>query len=189
MTDLTNRKPILCLDFDGVCHSYTSGWKSATVIPDQRVPGLFEFLIEAGEHFELNIFSSRSNQDGGIDAMKEWFVNQYCEWHNTGEGGGPCTHEYPSGAVCGYARPQCMHEGSTSAVVPVAGRHVYVPTVVTHDFITKAQATPIVTAMLRFPTEKPPTFVGIDDRVLTFDGQWPEVYALRKFKPWNAKGV
>ena len=27
-------KPILCLDFDGVVHSYTSGWKGADVIPD-----------------------------------------------------------------------------------------------------------------------------------------------------------
>jgi hypothetical protein len=29
-------KPILCLDFDGVLHSYSSGWKGADVIPTRR---------------------------------------------------------------------------------------------------------------------------------------------------------
>jgi hypothetical protein len=67
------RKPILCLDFDGVCHSYTSGWKGADVIPDPPVPGLFEFLWEAKELFDIQVFSSRSHQDGGIEAMWRWF--------------------------------------------------------------------------------------------------------------------
>ena len=189
MTDLTGRKPILCLDFDGVCHSYTSGWKGADVIPGARVPGLFEFLTEVGTHFEINIFSSRSNQAGGVDAMKEWFINQYCEWHNTGEGGGPCVYKYPSGAICGYARPQCMHEGSASCTVPALGRHAYQPTIIHRDMITKAQATPIVTAMLHFPVEKPPAFVGIDDRVIQFTGEWPSLDSLKSFKSWNAKEV
>lgn len=70
-------KPILCLNFDGVCHSYTSGWQGADVIPDPPVEGLFGFLIEASEFFEIHIFSSRSNQPGGIPAMKEWFSNHY----------------------------------------------------------------------------------------------------------------
>lgn len=38
-----NKKPILNFDFDGVCHSYTSGWQSADTIPDDPVPGLFDF--------------------------------------------------------------------------------------------------------------------------------------------------
>jgi hypothetical protein len=33
-------KPILCLDFDGVIHSYSSGWKGADVIPDPPVEAL-----------------------------------------------------------------------------------------------------------------------------------------------------
>lgn len=61
-------KPILCLDFDGVIHSYSSGWKGADVIPDPLVAGALQFIRDAAMVFAVQIFSSRSNQPGGIDA-------------------------------------------------------------------------------------------------------------------------
>lgn len=73
-------KPILCLDFDGVCHSYTSGWQGANVISDSPVSGLFEFLDQAKEVFDIQIFSSRSNQPGGLEAMREWFADWFTEY-------------------------------------------------------------------------------------------------------------
>lgn len=74
-------KPILCLDFDGVIHSYTSGWKGADIIPDPPVPGSAEFIRKALKDFRVAVFSSRSNQPGGIDAMKAW-----CAKHLPGVG-------------------------------------------------------------------------------------------------------
>ena len=65
-------KPILCLDFDGVINSYISGWRGADFIPDPPVDGAMAFLVEAVNHFEVVIFSSRSHQEGGITAMKNW---------------------------------------------------------------------------------------------------------------------
>ena len=65
-------KPILCLDFDGVIHSYSSGWKGADVIPDPPVPGAAEFMGRAVNHFRVAVFSSRSNQAGGVEAMKAY---------------------------------------------------------------------------------------------------------------------
>lgn len=75
-------KPILCLDFDGVIHSYTSGWKGCATIPDPPVDGAFEFIERALAYFDVQIFSSRSHQyesfDSGLrkkegtDAMREW---------------------------------------------------------------------------------------------------------------------
>lgn len=76
--------PILLLDFDGVCHSYTSGWKGATVIPDDHVPGLFEFLEEAKKHFDVQIYSSRSKEPGGPEAMMTWFMEQRKLWRKRG---------------------------------------------------------------------------------------------------------
>jgi hypothetical protein len=67
-------KPILCLDFDGVIHSYTSGWKGANVIPDPPVDGAMSFIREALKHFTVAIFSSRSHQPGGLDAMKDYIA-------------------------------------------------------------------------------------------------------------------
>lgn len=72
--ELTKRKPILCLDFDGVLHSYQSGWQGADKIPDRPVPGAAQFIREAAKHFKVVIFSSRSNQTGGIEAMRRWMM-------------------------------------------------------------------------------------------------------------------
>lgn len=65
-------KPILCLDFDGVIHSYESGWQGADVVPDPPVPGAIDFLREAVQHFRVCVFSSRSHQEGGGMAMRTW---------------------------------------------------------------------------------------------------------------------
>lgn len=124
-------KPILCLDFDGVCHMYTSGWKGAAVISDPHVPGLFEFLEQVQPYFDIQIFSSRSHQEGGVEAMTEWFIAERVAWReNSGK--------------------------STTAMLE-----------------------------LKFPKEKPPAFIGIDDRVLNFRGEWPDVEELRGYKTWT----
>lgn len=82
-------KPILCLDFDGVIHSYESGWKGADVIPDDPVVGCFAFMLSALEHFDVVIFSSRSNQPGGINAMREWLKGHAgSTWYDSPAGPG-----------------------------------------------------------------------------------------------------
>lgn len=116
---------ILCLDFDGVLHSYSSGWQGADVISDPPVPGAISFLEEAVKHFEVHIFSSRSHQSGGIAAMIRW--------------------------------------------------------------LAKNQLDANVYMQLKFPTEKPPAFVTLDDRALTFTGVWPSMVELAAFVPWNKK--
>jgi len=62
-------KPILCLDFDGVLHSYTSAWQGAEVVADEPVPGAMDFLQRAVQCFDVCIVSSRSLDPGGRRAM------------------------------------------------------------------------------------------------------------------------
>ncbi len=71
---MTNTQQTICLDFDGVVHMYTSGWKGADVIPDPPVPGAFEFINDCLDlDYRIAIFSARSHQEGGIPAMVQWF--------------------------------------------------------------------------------------------------------------------
>lgn len=125
-------KPILCLDFDGVLHSYTSGWKGAGNIPDPPVPGAIDFLREAVKHFRVAIFSSRSNDPAGGPAMREWL-----------------------------------------------GVHIIAdePDIFLQD--------PPWFAAIEWPTSKPAAMVTLDDRAITFTGEWPAMDALLNFKPWN----
>lgn len=77
-------KPILCLDFDGVIHSYTSRWQGADIIPDPPVEGAIGFMLGALHHFDVVIFSSRSHQTGGISAMHDWLKKHAgsCWWES-----------------------------------------------------------------------------------------------------------
>jgi len=70
-------KPILILDFDGVIHSYVSGWKGADVIPDEPVPGAFKAIEDYAQEFYVCVLSSRSHQEGGIQAMRDWMEKHH----------------------------------------------------------------------------------------------------------------
>lgn len=66
-------KKIICLDFDGVVHSYTSGWKGPRTIPDPPVAGAMDFMSQAlANGFDVVIHSSRARYIGGIWAMRRW---------------------------------------------------------------------------------------------------------------------
>ena len=60
-------------DFDGVIHSYTSGWKGSAIIPDPPVPGIREAIAEirrAG--YDVVVVSTRCNTLDGYAAIREW---------------------------------------------------------------------------------------------------------------------
>lgn len=74
MSDFT---AIICVDFDGVIHSYSSGWRGVDVIADAPVRGAIEWLEEMlqAENVKPVIYSSRSKNPEGIEAMKNWFFD------------------------------------------------------------------------------------------------------------------
>lgn len=73
-------KPILSIDFDGVIHSYISGWEGPDVISDSPVQNIQGDSIEwlrkliDSEKFQICIFSSRNSYSTGIQAMKDWLL-------------------------------------------------------------------------------------------------------------------
>jgi len=130
---VSNYKPILCLDFDGVLHSYSTGWKGATEIPDPPTDGAMEWLKELLEedYFDVQIYSSRSRYEGGIQAMRKWLIDNF-------------------------------------EAVGISDGKAY---------------------KLKFPTEKPPAFLQIDDRCICFNGEFPTFEEMKNFKPWNKRGI
>jgi hypothetical protein len=130
-------KPILCVDFDGVIHAYTSPWTNAETVSDGPVPGALKWLWKATEWFDVQIYSSRSKTESGIQAMRLWMARQ-------------CAAEFD------------MDHPMNNSPFPIMFCH-----------------------------EKPAAFLTIDDRALTFEGDWSEIEPadLLNFKPWNKRKV
>ncbi len=65
-------KKTIILDFDGVVHSYESGWHGADVVCDMPTPGAKEAIAKLRETYTVVVCSSRCHQTGGVEAIKEW---------------------------------------------------------------------------------------------------------------------
>jgi hypothetical protein len=69
-----SEKPTLAVDFDGVLHAYDSGWQGADVVADGPVPGAMQWLSDVSGRFDVCIYSSRSKEKGGVDAMRNAII-------------------------------------------------------------------------------------------------------------------
>lgn len=65
-------KKTVVFDFDGVIHSYVSGWKGAECIPDPPIPGIEKALAELHEEYEIAVVSSRCATYAGVEAIQKW---------------------------------------------------------------------------------------------------------------------
>lgn len=66
-----------CIDFDGVLHSYTSGWMGETLIPDAPTEGAQEFvegLLVMG--FKPVVASTRAKEEIGRKAITDWMKRE-----------------------------------------------------------------------------------------------------------------
>ena len=65
----------ICIDFDGVIHSYISPFTQPDVIPDPPVPGAFDFIRWClAEGFRVAIFSTRNSAGlPAVRALHQWF--------------------------------------------------------------------------------------------------------------------
>ncbi|SMC58386.1 hypothetical protein SAMN06297251_10475 [Fulvimarina manganoxydans] len=75
------RKKLISIDFDGVLHSYSSGWQGAGTASDAPVPGALAFLrslVEDGR-FDVVISSSRCDRAEGREAIRSWLDRHLTE--------------------------------------------------------------------------------------------------------------
>lgn len=80
---MTKKKfvPILCMDFDGVLHSYKTGWQGPRTIPDPPVPGALAWVVNTVRSGKMRVavYSSRSRYLFGRWKMKEW-IWYWLQW-------------------------------------------------------------------------------------------------------------
>ena len=63
----------ICVDFDGVIHSYTSPWQEGK-IPDPPVPGALEWLAEMVKKFKVVILTARGKDKDQGALVRLWLI-------------------------------------------------------------------------------------------------------------------
>jgi hypothetical protein len=75
----------VCLDFDGVLHSYRSGWRGPEVIPDPPIHGTRQAVERLRQQYRVVVYSARCATPQGRAAVQAWLskhqieVDEVCE--------------------------------------------------------------------------------------------------------------
>ncbi|HEY3789250.1 MAG TPA: hypothetical protein VGL71_10360 [Urbifossiella sp.] len=82
---ITRPRRTVCLDFDGVLHSYRTGWCGAEIIPDPPIHGTREAVARLRQLYRVVVLSSRCHTEAGRKAVANWLerheivVDEVCE--------------------------------------------------------------------------------------------------------------
>jgi hypothetical protein len=83
----------VCPDFDGVVHSYRSGWCGAEIIPDPPIHGTREAVARLRKTYRVVIHSSRCDTATGREAIAHWLAK----------------HEIEVDEICEHKPPAMLH--------------------------------------------------------------------------------
>lgn len=96
-------------DFDGVIHSYTSGWQGIGIIPDPPVPGIKEAIAEIrSAGYEVVIVSSRTSDHDGRAAIEEWLKHYGIEVDGMCDIKPPAVVYIDDRAICFDGKPESL---------------------------------------------------------------------------------
>lgn len=102
-------KQTVVFDFDGVIHSYTSGWKESGVIPDPPVPGIKEAIDDirtAG--YEVVVVSTRCADPEGMIAVFQYLKRNGIEVDDVRKEKPPAIVYIDDRAICFDGNPATL---------------------------------------------------------------------------------
>lgn len=158
-------KKTICVDFDGVIHNYSQGWKTGQIY-DVPVRGAIDWLLKMQVDYDIAIYSSRSKKPAQLQGMKDW-LNYYIELKTLG---------MPKFQLFVH------NEGSDVKESMKEIAHLY-------DRRYSEGECPLITCIeqtsITFPSQKPAAWLTIDDRAICFKGEFPTMSEIDEFKPWT----
>lgn len=100
-----NYKPTVAIDFDGVIHSYTSGWQGVSECPDPMVPGIDTAIADLRTDHKVIVVSSRAATPEGRIAIRDYLKKYNIEVDGIQAEKPPCIVSIDDRAICftGYS--------------------------------------------------------------------------------------
>lgn len=80
----------ICLDFDGVIHSYQTGWHGADVIPDPPIHKVEVAIRQLRNDYRVVVYSARCREEAGRIAIEHWLAKHNIEVDEV------CDHKPPA---------------------------------------------------------------------------------------------